>query len=190
MAITITTSQIGRHVAAKVEQWLVDAPPADRLDQVLVAQSKRRIDNSGDSEIEYADLNPPRRLSGKPHFRQGGKPLIDTRRHVYDRLNGVMTQLRRALHFHLRGTLVAFYQHTGFSTSGPNFIPLTLHARRIHRKGVDPRLEGLVLGEDYIMAWGGVTVPARPIFRFAPEDIEEIISSIRLALQRGAAAEG
>jgi hypothetical protein len=180
---------LGPVLEDRLAEWLIDADPADRLDQVLVGQAKGRIDNSGDSEITYKGLwaDTAHTRSGKPHYRVGGKPLIDTRTTIYDRLNGDFAVFTDALEFFLRGTLHALFHNDGFTTKGPNFIPFTLRARRIHRKGQDPALEGLEEGEDYIMAWAGVTVPARPIFRFAPEDREEIVFSVRLAVRRGLA---
>ena len=114
----------------------------------------------------------------------GGKPLLDTRQHIYNTLNGTRTRQGNTVLYTLRGSLAAVFHHNGFKTKGPNFIPLTLHARRTHRKGNDPRLEGLVKDVDYIMAWKGVDVPARPIFRIAPEDRRQIIRTIQVALRR------
>ncbi len=120
--------------------------------------------------------------SGKS-YRAGGKPLLDTRAHVYMTLNsGPPVMTANGAKFTLRGSLAAAFHHHGFKTNGPNFIPLTLHARRTHRPGADPRHEGLIEGQDYIMMWKGVKVPARPIFRFAPEDKRDIAKTIMLKL--------
>ncbi len=60
----------------------------------------------------------------------------------------------------------AIYQQLGAKTKGPNFIPLTRKAVRLHVNGTNPKSEGLVQGKDYIMAWKGVTIPARPIIDY------------------------
>lgn len=74
----------------------------------------------------------------------------------------------------------AVYQHTGFKTNGPNFIPLTRKAARMHRPGADPRSEGLEPEVDYVMAWSGVHVPARPIIDYAdPVNAEEITRTVQ-----------
>ena len=96
--------------------------------------------------------------------RSGGQPLRDT---------GVLeasfappqTEVseRTATSTIASGVPYAAFHQTGFQTKGPNFIPLTLRARRLHRPGANPKDEGLALGVDYVMAWKGVSVPARPI---------------------------
>jgi phage gpG-like protein len=77
----------------------------------------------------------------------------------------------------------ARYHQDGFTTKGPNFIPLTLRAKN-KAKGVKPEEVGLVPGVDYIMAWGGVTVPARPFVRFTAQDKAEILETLRIAGRR------
>ena len=182
MALRTTRLNLPRALQRKIGGWLADIP----LDKILVEQAKRRIDNGGDSQIRYRRLwaNRFRSRKGRSHFRQGGKPLLDTRQHIYNTLNGTRTRQGNTILYTLRGSLAAVFHHNGFKTKGPNFIPLTLHARRTHRKGNDPRLEGLVKDVDYIMAWKGVDVPARPIFRIAPEDRRQIIRTIQVALRR------
>ncbi len=121
--------------------------------------------------------------SGKS-YRAGGKPLLDTRQHVYNTLNAETHKTSTGMEIRLRGSLAAVFHHNGFKTNGPNFIPLTRRAVRDHRPGADPRHEGLVRGVDYIMMWKGVTVPARPIFRLAPEDKRDIIKTVELHLRK------
>lgn len=64
----------------------------------------------------------------------------------------------------------AEYHHNGFSTTGPNYIPLTQAAQ----KGWNPRL---IPGWDYIVL-RGVTVPARPIVRLSARNREEIVNTL------------
>lgn len=75
----------------------------------------------------------------------------------------------------------AVYQHAGLKTKGPNFIPLTLKARRMHTLGADPRKEGLEDGVDYIMAWKGVKVPARPIIDYSNPTNKELLKRAAIA---------
>ncbi len=71
----------------------------------------------------------------------------------------------------------AVYHQNGFKTTGPNFIPLTIKARRTHVKGNDPKLEGLEEGVDYIMAWKGVTVPESPMIDYADPIVKQKINA-------------
>ncbi len=185
MAVRTTVLNLPRAIRRQIGAWLADIP----IEQLLVNQAKRRIDRGGDSEVRYKRLwaDSFRSRQGGRSFRRGGKPLLDTRQHVYNTLNGTRTRTSQAIIYHLRGSLAALFHHKGFTTKGPNYIPLTLRGRREHRKGADPRDEGLVQSVDYIMAWRGVSVPARPIYRHAPEDRREIISTIRIALRKRAA---
>lgn len=102
-------------------------------------------------------------------FRAGGKPLRDTGAsqasivsvtEVTDR--GVLITVGSPLE------RVAFHHH-GFTKKGPSYIPLTMRAR----KGWNERL---VPGYDYIVL-KNVKVPARPIVRVTPGNIEQIRKS-------------
>lgn len=77
----------------------------------------------------------------------------------------------------------AAYHQNGFKTKGPNFIPLTTEARTLHSLGADPEKEGLQEGIDYIMAWHGVTVPARPMIDY---DDPANLAQIKQALTNAA----
>jgi phage gpG-like protein len=165
----------------------------------LVAQAKRRIRNGGDSTVKYPELwadNVP------GSYRAGGRPLRDDGR-LYSSLANEYQPVRAGARWALTSPLRhAVYQHRGFQTRGPNFIPLTkkakrnwTHNRRIRRVGKAagwPEIKikeelakhGLIEGETFIMAWGGVEVPARPIFNLPPEDRAEIRATVRRALRR------
>ena len=77
----------------------------------------------------------------------------------------------------------ARYHQEGFTTRGPNYIPLTNKAKR-KPPGADPELFDLVQGHDYVMAWQGVTIPARPMVRFTRDNLREIMSVLRPARRR------
>lgn len=188
---------LGASIARTVRKRLKTVGPA--LAQVLVAQAKRRISAGGDSTHRYPDL------WGHPgSYRAGGQPLRNTGQ-LMNGLHGDSSETATGVSVRLVSAhLHAQYHQSGFSTSGPNFIPLNRKAVRLHKewsrqikalsaiKRQQKRQRGtskvlgamaaerkqqadLVLteGEDYIMAWRGVTVPQRKIFNMPPEDVEE-----------------
>ena len=150
-----------------LEQKVVDAP----LEQVIVAQSQRNIDEG---------LSPPMKDIGS--FRDDGKPLFDTGNNVRGTLFGTRQRNTDGVAFILMGSLIALYHQEGFKTEGPNFIPLTIKARRTHVTGNNPEDEGLERGVDYFMAWKGVDVPARRFFRFGDREKAEILQAVQAAL--------
>lgn len=178
MRITTSTAMLGRTATAEVRRRL----RAARLDQVLVSNAKRRVRNRGDSTHRYPDLWASRRGLG---YRQGGSPLQDTGRllaSLTGRTTPTSTGVRVSL---IDGSGYGVMHQNGFKTDGPNFIPLTLRARRRHRKGANPEDEGLVRGEDFIMAWHGVDVPQRKIFNMPPEDAAELSEAATVAMGVG-----
>lgn len=161
---------------------------SERLDQagenmgsLVVSQTVARIDQGGDDEITYPDLWANRtRLDS---YRKGGDPLTDNG-NLINSITFTMQSKRNGVRILVGSPLpYARYQHYGFSTSGPNYIPLTLQARR-KPKGADPKVFGLKPGVDYIMAWKGVTVPSRPILRFSKGNIQEIRETLAISLER------
>jgi phage gpG-like protein len=99
-------------------------------------------------------------------YRKGGKALRDN-----GILSGSFTSDVRADGPSVTVTVGsplphARYHNDGFSTSGPNYIPLTDAAKG----GWNPNL---IAGWDYIVLQG-VTVPARPMMRLSNANIEEI----------------
>ncbi len=156
----------------------IDRLMSARLGQVLVLQAKRRMDAGGDSEFQYPEL------WGHPKsYRADGQPLLDTRVHIQDTLSDRAEQTRDGVRYWLVGPLIAIYHQFGFTTKGPNFIPLTMKAKRTHVPGVNPDDEDLVDGEDYIIAWAGVTVPQRKIFNLPPENVAEFAAGVVDALR-------
>lgn len=109
--------------------------------------------------------------TGNPSYRKGGKPLLDSGA-LKASINGRVQQGPRRIQI---GSPLkhALYHQEGFSTNGPNYIPFTKKATR-KPKGMKPDDFDLVPGYDYTMLWGGVDVPARPIFDMRPDDIEEV----------------
>lgn len=175
MPRSVSVSQLGSTVAGDIRDRMGDV----RLDQILVAQARRRMTNGGDSDHRYPDL-----WDHPDSFRAGGQPLLDTGVTAAS-LNGETERDGDTLSATLRGPLHAVYHQHGFTTKGPNFIALTLKARRTHIKGRNPKEEGLVRGKDYIMAWQGVTVPQRKIFNLPEEDRSEIVATVTEAVSGG-----
>lgn len=143
---------------------------------LLVTQAKRRISSGGDASVQYPDL-----WDHPKSYRRGGQPLRDTGR-LQNSLFSEQSSDGETVTATLKsGVSYAKSQQEGFKTKGPNFIPLTRKAKRNHRPGGNPADEGLVRGEDYIIAWNGVDVPARPIFNMDPLSVNEIVESIKIA---------
>jgi len=119
-------------------------------------------------------------------YRKGGQPLRDNGHLMgsfFTKYAFVFEAQGDALIVVASSAPYAAWQHSGFKTKGPNFIPLTLKARRCHQLHQNPFLEGLEEGVDYIMAWGGVDVPARPIIDYAdPVNKKQIGDIIRRSI--------
>lgn len=115
--------------------------------------------------------------TGNPSYRRGGEPLRDTgalkasmNYQTREEKDSVFVEIGPAMFY-------GRYQQEGFETNGPNFIPFTIKAAR-KPKGVNPEDFDLLPGVDYVMAWGGVTVPARPFVRFTDQNKKDIESAI------------
>ena len=96
------------------------------------------------------------------HYRSGGKPLSDTgelaasfQRPAVSIQGNVLTVTM------LSSADYARWHQDGYSTDGPNYIPITYKGKTQHVAGADPKKEGLIQGVDYVMAWNGVDVPQR-----------------------------
>src|SRR5688572_4172450 len=119
-----------RQLGMVIKQALLKRLGNARLDQVLVAQAKRRIEQGGDSTEHYPDLwasrhtfvrdkrdargrrltKDQKRLENvllTRHYRQGGKPMFDTGTHIYQRLSGQTTVGSDELVAALRGPILA-----------------------------------------------------------------------------------
>lgn len=125
-------------------------------------------------------------LIAVPSYRNGGQPLRDTGK-MYRAMNALSDATQDGLRVTLRGPMHALYQDRGFSTKGPNFIPLTKKGTR-HKKGNKPASEGLKSGRDYFVTGSkkrprGVTVPARPFLLPTRDDMGMIGRSIFLGLR-------
>lgn len=142
----------------KATKALIKASPKTK------AKAKERFDKA------FAKLVPA------TSYRKGGEPLKDNGilagsffRH------SVMVAAKKVVSLIASHIFYAIYHQVGYKTKGPNFIPLTIRARRVHVKGKNPEDEGLEKGVDYIMAWNGVTVPPRPMIDYANITNKELL---------------
>ena len=123
------------------------------------------------------------RLKGTS-YRAGGQPLRDTGNLV--RNIGARAEYagETKVEIILTGPLYAIFHELGFETSGPNYIPMSKKGKRQHATGNNPDSEGLTEGKDYIMAWNGVEVPARPFLVPTTKEWSDIGRTIRLGLKK------
>ncbi len=119
---TTTLRQAGGRIAAQALARLRLAG----IDKILPKQAKRRIANHGDSEHRYPDL-----WDHPKSFRKGGEPLSDTGS-LFNALTGKIELDGNKIKITLvvpASFKYALYHQSGFSTKGPNFIPLTVRAK-------------------------------------------------------------
>ena len=121
-------------------------------------------------------------LVRSPSYRNGGHPLRNTG-DMERSLNAKGTTKSTGMMITLRGVKYALFQDRGFTTKKANYIPISEKGVRGHGKGMNPRKEGLRKGKDYMMAWNGVTVPARPFLLPTKQEIKDIGRSIAMSLK-------
>ena len=117
-------------------------------------------------------------------YRDGGKPLRDTGNLQRSLSARAALSGPKRVSVTVSGALYGIFHELGFETSGPNFIPLTRKGKREHATGRNPNAEGLARGRDFIMAWGGVTVPKRPFLVPTGKEWSDIARTIRMGLAR------
>lgn len=154
---------------------------------ILRSQAQRRIETKGADVGGYARLwadtatmkvwkgrGKNRRQVLLRHPRRGGTPLYDTGQTIYNNLKGHTKYTDDGVQMSLTGPLIAIFQHHGFTTRGPNFIPFSKAMSR-----GDPKAKKR--GE-YVWAKNGVTVPSRPILAVPKSARLEIARAIADAL--------
>lgn len=100
-------------------------------------------------------------------YRRDGEPLRDSGA-LYNSIRHTVSRTKRGASTEIGSPLEnGLYQQRGIKTKGPNYIPLTLKAK----KGWSKRL---VRGWDYIIAPHGVKVPPRVWMRFTDRDKRDI----------------
>ncbi len=116
-------------------------------------------------------------------YRNGGQPLRNTGHMM--RSMGATAKFRSGkIVIGMKGPQYAMFQDQGFTTKGPNYIPLTRKGVRGHGTGNNPNKEGLTRGLDFMMAWKGVSVPARPFILPTSDDVIDLGKSIFRGLKR------
>jgi hypothetical protein len=115
-------------------------------------------------------------------YRNDGHPLRDTSA-MYRSLAATGASQGNAIRLKMQGLKYGVYQDRGIKTRGPNYIPLTRKGKRGHGTGNNPNNEGLTRGKDYMMAWRGVTVPARPFILPTSDDLKMMGRSIYMSLK-------
>lgn len=152
------------------------------ISRILVKQAQARIKSGGSDVGGYADLwaNSAKIMVGKgkrrreiSHYRKGGQPLYDTG-NLFRSLTSKMSAIGDGVRLTLLAPLYGLYQHHGFKTSGPNFIPFTRAAVRRDAKALKRH--------EYAYAKSGVTVPSRPILAMPNPARAEVARTIARAL--------
>jgi hypothetical protein len=170
------------NIRNSVYKMLLERLHGSNIGLVLEMQAKRRIEESGKDIGGYAKLwadtakltvKTKRGYVVKYHYRAGGTPLYDTG-NLYRSLIGKTENTTRGLKLTLEGSMIALLQHSGFKTSGPNFIPFTQGALRRDKAALKNR--------EFVIARKGVTVPARPIFAMPSSAKKELVRNIAIAL--------
>lgn len=106
--------------------------------------------------------------------RRDGEPLRDSGT-LYNSIRHTVSKTKRGASTTIGSPLIyGLYQQRGINTKGPNYIPLTLKAK----KGWSKRL---VRGWDYIIAPHGVKVPPRVWMRFTDRDKRDVRESFAAA---------
>jgi phage gpG-like protein len=146
--------------------------------QVLKAISRKKKDGS---VVVSTVMVTEYKMSGQS-YRNGGQPLRDTG-NLLRSIGAKAEQTGPArLSIVMSGAIYGIYHEKGFSTDGPNFIPLTRKGKKNHATGRNPYTEELSPGKDFVMAWGGVTVPARPFLVPTSKEFSEIAKTIKIGI--------
>ena len=150
-------------------------------------KSKPKDGYVGTRKVSYTDKNGKKRKRTEykieiAGYRNGGHALRNTG-DMYRRLNAKGARSGNGAAIVLRGPKYALFQDRGFTTSGPNYIPLSRKGTRKHATGANPATEGLMRGRDYFIAKRGVTVPSRPFLLPTSIELHTISTSIFLTLK-------
>lgn len=164
------------------EFWTTKKPregqTASATRQVLKAVSRKKKDGS---VVVKNVMVTEYKMTGQS-YRNGEQPL----RATGDLMRSIQAKAEQTgparVSVIMQGFIYGIYHEKGFSTHKPNFIPLTKRAKRIHATGAG--LDKLSQGKDYLMAWGGVTVPARPFLVPTAVEFSDIGKTIKIGLAK------
>lgn len=167
----------------ELRMLLIRRLQATRVADILSVIAKQRITSRGSDIGGYADLwanqaqiEVTEQKRGKTikkvisHYRAGGTPLYDTG-NLFNSLKGVTKPLSDGAALVLQGSMIALLQSRGFRTTGPNWIPFTRRAmkQRATMSGggkSSSRRSFATSNPDGLLVARGVTVPARPLFKW------------------------
>lgn len=156
----------------------------DAIAVTMTRQTDRAFRSSGQPSKNWPPLNPPKpskRVAASQVLRTSqDKPLTDTGALAasFSVATPVIVDGKLKVTQSSSMAYANMHQH-GIKTDGPNYIPLTRRGRLLHRNGANPKDEGLEQGVDYIIAWNGVDVPARPMIDFSdPVNKQEITDTV------------
>lgn len=165
-----------------VRQILLKRLQSADVSRILVKQAQARIKSRGSDVGGYASLwadkakirvGKGKRQREISHYRAGGTPLYDTG-NLFRSLTSKMAVIGDGVRLTLLAPLYGVYQHHGFTTSGPNFIPFTRGAARQDAKALKRH--------EFAWARNGVKVPARPILAMTNTARAEVARTIARAL--------
>lgn len=150
---------------------------------ILATRKKQVVETrqTKDGPVQRSVTKTEYYVSGQS-YRAGGQPLRDTGRLLRSLTAKAKNSGTTRVTVTLRGEEYGIYHEKGFSTTGPNYIPLTKAGKRKHKTGSNPAEEGLTRGKDFTMAWNGVTVPKRPFLVPTDAEFAEIGRTIKIAL--------
>ena len=164
--------------------WTTRRPPPGVEPKAIRTVTRTETKRAANGRVKVVTRQVTEYLMSGESYRAGGQPLRDTgnlQRSITARAAKVAPT---RLQVTLAGALYGIFHERGFSTEGPNFIPLTRKGKRNHATGRNPNKEGLVRGKDFTMAWNGVTVPKRPFLVPTNTEWSAIGRTIRLGLAR------
>ena len=151
------------------EFWTTKKPRegevASATRQVLKAVSRKKKDGS---VVVKNVMVTEYKMSGQS-YRNGGQPLRDTG-NLLRSIGAKAQQTGPArLSVTMSGAIYGIYHEKG---------------KRTHATGANPNTENLSRGKDYVMAWGGVDVPARPFLVPTSVEFSAIGKTIKIGLAK------
>lgn len=172
-----------------MQRAIVRAIGSARLDQVLVANAKRRIDSGGDSTHKYPELWATRTGLG---YRSGGQPLRDTGTGYNSMTGETVVRSDRVSLSLIDGSPDArmLKNQNGGIEPGPNYVALTRRGARFDPSGMGKKEmraaainSGLREGKDGdFIVIGDAEIPSRLVYNDPPEDIRDLTEAVGDAL--------
>lgn len=176
-------SQLAPLKELHADYWTTRKPPKDQIPAETRTRKVAKTVKGRNGKLTTKIVEVTEYRMRGASYRNGGQPLRDTG-NLQRSLTATSATSGTGITVTLAGALYGIFQEMGFTTTGPNFIPLTKRGKRTHATGANPRAEGLLPGRDYIMARKGVTVPKRPFLVPTNEEWASIGRTIRLGLAR------